>query len=265
MRKDYLGVEFDYNDESAFVENYWTRVWENEGGPQGRIDGIAKKEEYRCMAPFLADLRRGARILDGGCGLGDWVLFLRRQGYDAVGMDISRKTVAQLNNRFPEANFVSGDIRSTGFEPESFDAYFSWGVFEHFEAGPQDCIREGLRILKPGGLLFISVPLDNLRQSLRAIGAKPKPAQAKEHFYQYRFTRAELGRELSGAGLELVSFQPVHKRQGVLRSLHHEFGLPYEWILTKGLSVVLAPFVPGWWVAHMLLAVARKPRHGLVG
>ncbi|MCC2110533.1 MAG: hypothetical protein KDJ16_00690, partial [Hyphomicrobiales bacterium] len=84
-------------------------------------------------------------------------------------------------------------------------------------------------------------------------------AEPDDRFYQYRFTRAELGRELSMAGFDLVGFHPIHKRQGVLRSLHHEFGLPYGWLLTRGLSVVLSPFLPGAWFAHMIFAVARKP------
>ncbi len=35
--------------------------------------------------------------------------------------------------------------------------------------------------------------------------------------------------------------------------------MPYEWILTKGLSVVLQPLIANALVAHMLMAVARKP------
>ncbi len=260
LRKDYLTDSSTANsDESAFVEEFWTRVWERQGGPQVSPITLSRKDEYRVIAPHLCSLPAGARIMDGGCGLGEWVMALANMGYDVVGMDISRRTVEQLRSIFPESGFVHGDIRKTGYPDDSFDAYYSWGVFEHFEAGPGDCVREALRILKPGGLLFISVPLDNLRQSVRGCFAKPQPGAAGDRFYQYRFTRAELARELSMAGFELAGFHPLHKRQGVLRSLHHEFGLPYEWFLTRGLSVALSPFSPGWWVAHMMLAVARKP------
>lgn len=259
MLKDYIAYNDEHHNEDTFVEEYWTQVWVNEGGPKGKIEHIGRQEEYKIMSPHLKKMPEKARILDGGSGLGDWVLYLQSQNFDAIGIDISRRTVDQLTERFPDAGFVVGDIRDTNFDTDSFDAYFSWGVFEHFESGPQDCIKEALRVLKPGGMLFMSVPQDNVRQSLRSVFGKPKAHQDNERFYQYRFTRAELARELTMGGFELESFHPIHKRQGVLRSLHHEFGLPYHWLFTRALSFALAPFVPGSWFAHMVLAVARKP------
>ena len=119
---------------------------------------------------------------------------------------------------------------------------------------------EAARILKPDGLLFISVPADNLRQSI--LGAlktyTSEPNKNGERFYQWRFSRTELAKELSLAGYSIERIDSIHKRQGILRSLHHEFRMPYEWTITKALSVLLAPFIPGMVIAHMYIAVARK-------
>lgn len=262
MRKDYIAATEPADHETEFVEKYWTAVWEREGGPQGHIDRIPRKNEYRVIAPYMEKLPQGARVLDGGCGLGDWTMFFARRGFSVAGLDLSRQTVEQLKARFPGAEFVDGDIRHTSFPDASFDAYFSWGVFEHFESGMQDCIKEAFRIVKPGGHLFISVPLDNLRHSILGALTRQGPAAGTLRFYQWRLTRAELARELSIGGFEVLETRPIHKRQGVLRSLHHEFGLPYEWFFTRGLSAVLAPFIPGPMIAHMVLAVAKKPELG---
>ncbi len=258
MRVDYIAVAESGLDEAAFVEAHWTKIWEREGGPQGQVDKVGRQDEFRVMQKFLGEFP-GGRLLDAGCGLGDWVLFLDREGFEVTGLDISRKTVAQLRARFPENDFQAGDIRETGLAADTFDSVFSWGVFEHFEDGPGDCLREAFRILKPGGLLFASVPFENWRMSTKGTFAKPAAAAADERFYQYRFSRAEWARELTKAGFDVEALKPIHKRQGVLRCLHHEFFLPYEWLLTRGLSVVMAPFIPGAWIAHMLLGVARKP------
>jgi len=263
MRKDFT---FDTvsggGDETAFVEAYWTRVWEQEGGPKGAVDRIPRKPEYRIMRPYLDQLPKGARLLDGGCGLGDWTLYLSRNELPTHGLDISRGTVAKLKSLFPDSDFAVGDIRDTGLPAESFDAYFSWGTFEHFEEGLDRCVAEAFRILKPGGYLFITVPYDNLRQSLiKAFDAKleTEPNRQSVRFYQWRLTRGELRDCMRFGGFQVLDIKQIHKRQGVLRSLHHEFGLSYEWTATKALSALLAPFLPSIIFSHMIMAIARKP------
>jgi len=263
MRKDFMDAKDDHGtDETAFIENYWTEVWKRQGGPKAETSNISKKDEYKVIAPYVAQLPGGARILDGGCGLGDWTAFFTDQDFDCVGLDLSRETVAKLHDIFPEVTFKSGDIRNTEFEDNSFDAYFSWGVFEHFEHGMRPCIDEAYRVLKPGGYLFISVPYDNLRHALRAAADWSERKDADRHdrrFYQWRFTKGELRDEISAGGFEVQKVSTIHKRQGVLRSLHHEFSLNYEWFLTRGMSLVLSPILPGGLMGHMILAVAKKP------
>jgi SAM-dependent methyltransferase len=263
MRKDFLTDDgHSDDDETDFVERYWTAKWDEMGGPSGSIANIPRKSEYKVMAPYLANLPKGARMLDGGCGLGDWTIHFTEQGWPTLGLDISRKTIAALNAHFPEQEFQIGDIRATGQPDASFDAYFSWGTFEHFEAGLNGCIDEAFRVLKPGGLLFTSVPFDNLRHALRAAGDWKKsaaPDNSESRFYQWRLTRGEFRDLLASRGFEVLDIKAIGKRQGVLRSLQHEFGMPYQWFASRAISAAMAPFVPSGLVAHMLLAVVRKP------
>jgi SAM-dependent methyltransferase len=263
MRKDFMVDTVSGGaDETAFVEAYWTRVWEQEGGPKDAGKEIPKKPEFRIMRPYLDQLPKGARLLDGGCGLGNWTLYFERNELPTLGLDISRDTVTKLKSLFPEVNFAVGDIRDTALPAESFDGYFSWGTFEHFEDGLDRCVAEAWRILKPGGYLFITVPFDNLRQSLiKAFDAKreTEPNHQPVRFYQWRLTRGELRDCLRSGGFQVLDIKPIHKRQGILRSLHHEFGMSYKWTVTKALSALLAPFLPGIVFSHMIMAVARKP------
>ena len=160
MRKDYLtDNNSKHSDESTFVEEYWTRVWERHGGPQLNLINLSRKDEYRVIAPYLSTLSNGAKIMDGGCGRGEWVMALSKQGYNMVGMDISRKTIQQLQDLFPEAGFVQGDIRDTNIADNYFDAYYSWGVFEHFEAGPGDVFERRCEFLSLGAYFSFLYPL----------------------------------------------------------------------------------------------------------
>ena len=262
MRKDFVAMSGEETeDELEFIERYWSDIWEQEGGPVGAIKRIRRQPEYHMMKPVLEAFEPASKVLDAGCGLGDWTLLLSEQGFDVTGIDISKRTVALLQERFDQASFTVGDIRQTGFPDNYFDLYFSWGVFEHFENGQQKCIDEAWRILKPGGYLFISVPFDNWRHAFRACLAswrKLTPDSEKLRFYQWRLTRQELALELRRGGFELHKVRTIHKRQGALRMISTTFGLPYQWLFTRVLRAGLALFLPGPLIAHMQIAMARK-------
>src|SRR5687768_12849943 len=56
--------------------------------------------------PILDRLAPGSRILDGGCGMGEWTVFLAQRGFILVGADISEHTVERLRGWFPYLEFV---------------------------------------------------------------------------------------------------------------------------------------------------------------
>ncbi len=269
MRKDYISVTGDAHadDETSFVERFWTDNWKIHG-EQPDLSALEQREEYLLMQPYLNRLPKGSRILDGGCGLGEWTVFLGQRGFDAVGIDLSAATVQLLETRFPERQWVRGDIRQTGFETASFDACFAWGTFEHFENGLGDCLNEVHRVLRPGGWLFISVPFQNWRHTLKDM----KPLErwdesfdaargytAPHRFYQWRFTRPELKRELELRGFRTESVTPIGKAAGVGRWL--QWDLPVFKKGTRGFAIARRAFsmiLPGVYVNHMLLAVAER-------
>jgi SAM-dependent methyltransferase len=251
--------------EIAAIETHWTRKWDDLGGPKGDLAAIERvvrrREEFGIIAPYVKRLSKGASLLDGGCGMGEWTVYFTRNGYPTVGLDVSKKTVDTLNKLFPDIHFRVGDIRSTGFPDNSFDIYFSWGTFEHFEEGFSPVVREAYRVLKPGGLLFTSMPFDNMRIAWNAIHAPYKlpPHHNTSRFYQWRMTRGELAGVLSREGFAVEDVHIIHKRQGLQRMMQHTFGLNPTSTVTRALAFAMAPIVPRVLVAHMVLAVARRP------
>lgn len=117
---------------------------------------------------FLAYIPKGSRVIDGGCGFAKWVIYLKRLGYDIVGIDNNELAISKLKSYDSSLQVELGDILDIHYPDSSFDAYVSMGVIEHFEDGPLPALKEAYRVLKPNGLIFVSVPTVNtLRKVIR--------------------------------------------------------------------------------------------------
>ena len=232
---------------SQAIEVQWTKKWEELGGPKLEVDTIKRREEFHILDSYVRELPKGARLLDGGCGMGYWTVHFSRAGYPTLGLDVSRATIDKLKQLFPEAEFAVGDIRATGLPSGSCDLYFSWGTFEHFEEGFGPVVSEAYRLLRPGGRLLMSTPFDNLRLALRSAlldNYRLPPMRERTRFYQWRLTRGEMARVLAQHGFKVENIHMIHKRQGLMRWLQNTFGLSVQSTLNRGSAFMLAPFVP---------------------
>jgi SAM-dependent methyltransferase len=253
-------------DETAFVEAFWARHWQDRLLPPAAT--VVNRDDYKVIRSVLDRLPAGSRILDAGCGLGAWTVFLAGKGFDAVGVDISAQTVSKLRQLLPGYEFVVGDIRSTGLPERTFDACMAWGTFEHFENGFGDCLREAYRIIKPDGWLFMSVPFHNWRHivrdsRLRPVSQDDRRSHAPHRFYQWRLTIGELHRELELHGFRVRTIVPTEKIEGVDRWLRSTLRFPRPGTLTfRILRRGLATLLPASLVSHMIVAVAQKRDSG---
>jgi 2-polyprenyl-6-hydroxyphenyl methylase/3-demethylubiquinone-9 3-methyltransferase len=130
---------------------YYDRYWTDEGFlPVGRT--FAELRDF-----IVGRALPGQTWLDVGCGDGlTSGTCICETGADYVGVDVSTTAV----DRARRAGFAARVIDDSGdlpFETASFDAAVSVEVLEHLFA-PQETAREILRVLKPGGVLFATVP-----------------------------------------------------------------------------------------------------------
>ena len=97
-----------------------------------------------------AGLRPGARVLDAGAGRGRLVHELRRRGFDATGIDVSERSVAQAG---PHVRLES----IAAHEDDGLDAAVLWHVAEHLD-DPLAALERVRGWLAPGGLVVLGVP-----------------------------------------------------------------------------------------------------------
>jgi 2-polyprenyl-3-methyl-5-hydroxy-6-metoxy-1,4-benzoquinol methylase len=103
-------------------------------------------------------IRTPASVLDAGCGWGTTLEALERRGYRAAGMDISRRTLEQLD-RPDRALYVADLTRdlAEGAGAGGFDAVLALDVIEHIDDDRAAVARLG-HLARPGGLVIVSVP-----------------------------------------------------------------------------------------------------------
>lgn len=98
-------------------------------------------------------------VLDAGMGPGRLLAELARLEWTVSGLDISERMVALAVARLPQARerLLKGSITELPFEDASFDAVTATGVIEYLK-DPAAGVGELLRVLRPGGLVVVSMP-----------------------------------------------------------------------------------------------------------
>ena len=170
-----------------------------------------KDERWLAIRKYI---RPGSTIVDCGCGMGQWVWFLNKLGYKSIGVDYSKEMIDILKKYLPQYNWVHSDIRNIPLESETVDAIISWGVIEHFIEGPNKALREFNRLLKPGGYIFISVPLDSkyTRMSNRIEFGNIKGGV----FFQYYFREEEIKKILQSELFSIFEIRKFYKSYPII-------------------------------------------------
>jgi ubiquinone/menaquinone biosynthesis C-methylase UbiE len=124
--------------------------------------GNSEKSKLRISTIKLANIKKGEKILDVGCGTGSYAVLARQitgeTGYVA-GIDISTKMLdiaRNKNNKYGlNIDYIEASIDKLPFSENHFDCVMSTLMFHHL---PVNIKRKGLkeiyRVLKPDGRLF---------------------------------------------------------------------------------------------------------------
>jgi len=211
--------------------------------------------------PLRALSRMGAgALLDVGCGRGDLAGALVRHGWRVVGVDPSSSACAIARGRGVDARV--GTLQTVSLEGGSFDAVVMTHALEHVPDVRADLGRIR-RLLRPGGVLVISVPNFASWQRER-FGSDWFPLELPRH--RTHFTPSSLEHVLTHQGFDVDSVSTGSDNGfALLASLQYRFA--GRLLFTRGPAAwagyAFSPFnrlidrLSG--MGALLHAVARKP------
>jgi ubiquinone/menaquinone biosynthesis C-methylase UbiE len=217
---------------------------------------------YRRLRSLFCKLvapRPGERCIDLGCGTGAFTSRLTGLGLSLWGMDISPASVARGQAKGDGVTYVLGDITRTQLDDGSFDIILYSGVLHHFSTEEQrrGVLREGFRLLAPGGRLFAYDPsVQSPSMWLYRDPRSPLFSEKGKTENEVLLHRRDLDGELRGVGFSDVtirgasgiSFRYVEGRfAGLILPLYNA----YEQLIR------FSPFEDR--LGTFLVSVARKP------
>jgi len=116
-----------------------------------------------------ANVPRGGRVLDSGCGTGNFSIGLGLRGYEVEGIDISRAMLERARLKKKKAGLENVEFKEWDIEKGLAlypDANFDCVVSVHALytlREPEAAIREYLRVLKPSGHFIMAEPHSPIR------------------------------------------------------------------------------------------------------
>jgi 2-polyprenyl-3-methyl-5-hydroxy-6-metoxy-1,4-benzoquinol methylase len=182
----------------------------DEGG-RGYLDYLSDEPEHRRNAQRRLDLLRahGAEgpLLDIGAAGGFFVDEADRDGWEAVGVDVSQQMSAWAREKL-RADVRTGAFLELDFPEAPFATVTMWDYLEHV-VDPTDELERAAALLRPAGILALSTG-DVQSPLARASGSRWHLLTPEHH--NYFFSRATLARYLNAAGMDVLSMKFLWSR-----------------------------------------------------
>lgn len=156
-----------------FYQNYWTHDTAAADRISSALPSLDSSPKVKLVKELLARLLfwradalrsdryhfqgvRPGRLLDIGCGNGDFIGFMATVGWQAHGIDFDPGAIAAASRHCGVTTSL-GDIFEQGFGEGAFDAILMSNVIEHLP-NPQQTLNECFRVLAPGGRMVVLTP-----------------------------------------------------------------------------------------------------------
>jgi cyclopropane fatty-acyl-phospholipid synthase-like methyltransferase len=111
------------------LSEYWDSRAESHDSDCAKVDATRRAQRMRFEAFLLYHDLNGKRVMDLGCGVGDFFEHLQARGIDChyQGVDISQKMIDRCRERFPGGAFECGNVLVSDFGAP-FDFVVAFGI-----------------------------------------------------------------------------------------------------------------------------------------
>jgi len=164
------------------------------------LRGLLGAQERRQL--FATEVRAGDRVLDIGCGAGEFVFLLRAAGVEATGIEPGEE-FSDFSRRVMQVPIQTATVESATVAPASQRLITMFHMLEH-AADPRRTLSTIRGWLAPEGRLVVEVP--SVDATVQA------PAHRFHYAHLYNFTAATLGAIGEAAGLSVV--KTMHSDDG---------------------------------------------------
>ena len=249
-------VYYHHTADNVYWDNYWKEVISPEIYDEPLKGNLKHYERV-----FTKYLPRNERILEAGCGTAQWVLALRKRGYNVEGVDWAKETIKRIYRFFPGIRIRVGDVCALDVEDGTYGGYISLGVVEHRAEGPEPFLSEAFRVLKPGGIAIYTVPWFNLLRRIKAlVGCFNGNDTNRMDFYQYAYRAGEMKDYLLSTGFQFIYKESYNIENGFEDELPFLYKLYTQGIIGLILKrIVHRGNVLNKLFGHSMIYVCKKP------
>ncbi len=167
-----------------------------------RLYRIARSMNIRNKIKLIGPTPAGGRIIDVGCGTGEFLAACKKNGWDVTGIE-----------PFYPANTVSSELLGSSIHTDisqisgdnTFDLITFWHALEHIYE-MHETVEQAKKLLSKSGKILIALPN---RDSLDAELYGPGWAGYDVPRHLYHFNQNSFGRMIKDHGLKLTGTLPL--------------------------------------------------------
>lgn len=204
-------------------------------------------DRYQAIDPEKLALHADAKLLDVGCGTGRHILELSQYEGTFLGLDMAADDLKSMRYLLAIAaregrlvgnvHMVQGDGLRLPFEEDEFSHVICTETLEHVN-NDEAMLRELIRVLRPGGVLVVSVPDEYSERLLWRFSSRYRTAPGG-HVRIYR--RKQIKSLMADSGVDPYAVEYRHSLESIRWLVHSvidkEWGTPGR--LTKAIRWLL--------------------------